>query len=66
MYAQSGCGKSSVLGAAFPQVMAATLHEPDEPAPGLPHRLLYFRSWHPGFETRLLSAAAACSPRWAG
>ena len=59
MYGQSGCGKSSVLGAAFPQVMAATLQEPDEPAPGLPHRLLYFRRWHPGFETRLFAVAAA-------
>jgi hypothetical protein len=59
MYGQSGCGKSSVLGAAFPQVMAATLNEPDKPAHGLPHRLLYFRRWHPGFETRLCAAAAA-------
>jgi WD40 repeat protein len=59
MYGQSGCGKSSVLGAAFPQVMAATLHEPDEPAPSLSYRLLYFRRWHPGFETRLFRAAAA-------
>ena len=59
MYGQSGCGKSSVLGAAFPQVMAATLREPDEPAPGLPHRLLYFDRWHPGFETLLLPEAAA-------
>ena len=68
MYGQSGCGKSSVLGAAFPQVMAATLHEPDEPASGLSHRLLYFRRWHPGFETRLFAAAAAKlnAPKGAG
>ena len=59
MYGQSGCGKSSVLGAAFPQVIAATLAEPDEPAPGPAHRLLYFRRWHPGFERRLFAAAAA-------
>jgi WD40 repeat protein len=59
MYGQSGCGKSSVLGAAFPQVMAAILREPDEPVPRVSHRLLYFRRWHPGFETRLFSATAA-------
>jgi hypothetical protein len=59
MYGQSGCGKSSVLGAAFPQVMAATLRDPDEPAPGLSHRLLYFDRWHRGFETLLLPKAAA-------
>jgi len=30
MYGQSGSGKSSVLGAAFPQVIRATLHDADE------------------------------------
>ena len=58
MYGQSGCGKSSVLGAAFPQAIRATLHDDDETAPGPPFRLLHFRRWHPGFETRLFHAAA--------
>src|SRR5215469_11744353 len=59
MYGQSGCGKSSVLGAAFPQVLRATLHDAEEPASDAPLRLLTFRRWHPGFETRLFHAAAA-------
>jgi WD40 repeat protein len=59
MYGQSGCGKSSVLGAAFPQAIRATLHDDDETTPGPPFRLLHFRRWHPGFETRLFHAAAA-------
>jgi hypothetical protein len=59
MYGQSGCGKSSVLGAALPQVIRATLQDADETAPGMPFRLLHFRRWHPGFETRLFHAAAA-------
>ena len=59
MYGQSGCGKSSVLGAALPQVLRATLHDAEEPASDAPLRLLNFRRWHPGFETRLVRAAAA-------
>jgi hypothetical protein len=59
IYGQSGCGKSSVLGAAFPQAIRATLHDDDEAAPGAPFRLLHFQRWHPGFETRLFHAAAA-------
>jgi hypothetical protein len=59
MYGQSGCGKSSVLGAAFPQVMGAILQPDDEMVQGSPFRVLHFRRWHPGFETRLFSAAAA-------
>ena len=59
MYGPSGCGKSSVLGAVFPQVIRATLHDDDETASGVPFRLLQFRRWHPGFETRLFRAAAA-------
>jgi hypothetical protein len=59
MYGQSGCGKSSVLGAALPQVIRATLHDADETAPDVSFRLLHFRRWHPGFETRLFHAAAA-------
>jgi WD40 repeat protein len=59
MYGQSGCGKSSVLGAAFPQVLRATLHDAEEAASDVPLRLLNFRRWHPGFETRLFHAAAA-------
>jgi len=59
MYGQSGCGKSSVLDAAFPQVLRATLHDAEEPASDAPLRLLNFRRWHPGFETRLFHAAAA-------
>src|SRR6516165_6464600 len=59
MYGQSGCGKSSVLGAAFPQVLRATLHDAEEPASDAPLRLLNFKRWHPGFETRLFYAAAA-------
>jgi hypothetical protein len=48
-----------VLGAAFPQVLRATLHDAEEPASDAPLRLLNFRRWHPGFETRLFYAAAA-------
>jgi hypothetical protein len=59
MYGQSGCGKSSVLGAAFPQVIRATLQDTEETALSPPLRLLHFRRWHPGFETRLFHAAAA-------
>src|SRR5262249_12122509 len=59
MYGQSGCGKSSVLGAAFPQVLRATLHDAEEAASDAPLRLLNFKRWHPGFETRLFRAAAA-------
>ena len=59
IYGQSGCGKSSVLGAAFPQVLRATLHDAEEAASDVSLRLLNFRRWHPGFETRLFRAAAA-------
>jgi hypothetical protein len=59
LYGQSGAGKSSVLSAAFPQAIRAILHDADEAAPGAPFRLLHFRRWHPGFETRLFHAAAA-------
>ena len=59
MYGQSGCGKSSVLGAAFPQVLRATLHDAESAVSDAPLRLLHFRRWHPGFETRLYRAAAA-------
>jgi hypothetical protein len=38
MYGQSGCGKSSVLGAAFPQVLRATLHDAEETALDAPLR----------------------------
>jgi hypothetical protein len=47
LYGQSGCGKSSLLGAAFPQVIGATLEPVDETAQGAPFRLLNFRRWHP-------------------
>src|ERR1700746_2815278 len=59
MYGQSGCGKSSVLGAALPRVLSATLHDVEGAAAEAPLRLLNFRRWHPGFETRLFRAAAA-------
>ena len=59
MYGQSGCGKSSVLGAALPQAISAILNDGDETESGVPFRLLHFRRWHPGFETRLYRAAAA-------
>jgi hypothetical protein len=59
MYGQPGCGKSSVLGAAFPQVLRATLHDAEETSLSAPLRLLNFRRWHPGFETRLYRSAAA-------
>jgi Tol biopolymer transport system component len=58
LYGQSGSGKSSVLGAALPQVLRATLRRIDEATQGVPLRLLNFRRWHPGFETRLYRAAA--------
>jgi WD40 repeat protein len=59
LYGQSGCGKSSVLGAAFPQALRATLRRAAEAAGRTPFRLLNFWRWHPGFETRLVRAAAA-------
>jgi hypothetical protein len=67
IYGQSGCGKSSVLGAALPQAMQATLHRAAA-AQRAPFRLLHFRRWHPGFETRLFPAAAAklAAPKGAG
>src|SRR6516165_2404527 len=59
LYGQSGSGKSSVLGAALPQAMRATLRRAAETTQRAPFRLLHFRRWHPGFETRLYRAAAA-------
>jgi len=59
LYGQSGSGKSSVLGAALPQAMRATLRRAAEATQRTPFRLLHFRRWHPGFETRLYRAAAA-------
>jgi WD40 repeat protein len=109
LYGQSGSGKSSVLGAALPQVLRATLRlvaveeempafagvgvvdgslhaestdntisrpllslrekgpagptiSPSAPLGSVQHspfRLLNFRRWHPGFESRLYRAAAA-------
>jgi WD40 repeat protein len=68
MYGQSGCGKSSVLGAALPQAMQATLRRAAALMHRAPFRLLYFRRWHPGFENRLFSAVAAklSAPKGAG
>ena len=59
LYGQSGSGKSSVLGAALPQALRATLRRAAETTQRAPFRLLNFRRWHPGFETRLYRAAAA-------
>src|SRR5271166_4465628 len=59
LYGQSGCGKSSVLGAALPQALRATLRRAAEATSRAPFRLLNFRRWHPGFESRLVRAAAA-------
>jgi WD40 repeat protein len=59
LYGQSGSGKSSVLGAALPQALRATLKRAAEATQRAPFRLLNFRRWHPGFETRLYRAAAA-------
>jgi hypothetical protein len=59
VYGQSGSGKSSVLGAILPQVLRATLRRAAETTQRAPFRLLYFKRWHPGFETRLYHAAAA-------
>ena len=59
LYGQSGSGKSSVLGAALPQALRATLRRAAQAASRVPLRLLNFRRWHPGFETRLGRAAAA-------
>jgi hypothetical protein len=59
LYGQSGSGKSSVLGAVLPQVLRATLRRVAESTQGAPLRLLNFKRWHPGFETRLYRAAAA-------
>jgi WD40 repeat protein len=59
LYGQSGSGKSSVLGAALPQALRATLKRAAETTQRVPFRLLNFRRWHPGFETRLYRAAAA-------
>jgi hypothetical protein len=59
LYGQSGSGKSSVLGAALPQVLQATLRRAVEATQRAPFRLLNFKRWHPGFETRLYRAAAA-------
>ena len=61
LFGASGCGKSSVLGAALPQALHAVLGEPDtregfddaSATSGEPFRLLEFRRWHPGFEDRL-------------
>jgi hypothetical protein len=59
LYGQSGSGKSSVLGAALPQAMRVTLRRAAETTQRAPFRILHFRRWHPGFETRLFPAAAA-------
>lgn len=66
LFGQSGAGKTSVLGAALPQALRATLQRPASrrdfdpaPATGEPLRILQFRRWYPGFERRLLRAAAA-------
>jgi hypothetical protein len=107
LYGQAGAGKTSVLWAAFPQVLRATLrlatadieipnaavagavgddvtrgsrafadlapvsslraraestaarHALTGSSQPAPFRLLNFRRWHPGFETRLISATAA-------
>jgi WD40 repeat protein len=59
LYGQSGSGKSSVLGAALPQALRATLRRAAAAAARTPFRLLNFRRWHPGFETRLVRACAA-------
>jgi hypothetical protein len=58
-YGQSGAGKSSILGAALPQVLQATLRRAAEATQRAPFRLLNFRRWHRGFEKRLYRAAAA-------
>ena len=59
MYGQSGCGKTSVLGAALPQALYATLRRAAAVTQRPPFRLLYYRRWHPGFEKRLFPSAAA-------
>src|SRR5438105_1038222 len=59
LFGQSGCGKSSVLGAALPQAMRATFRRAAATTRRAPFRLLHFQRWHPGFETRLFPAAAA-------
>jgi hypothetical protein len=67
LFGASGCGKSSVLGAALPQALDAVLERPETregfddeaAASGEPFRLLQFRRWHPGFEERLFRAAVA-------
>jgi len=64
LYGQSGSGKSSVLGAALPQALQATLRRAAEATQRAPFRLLHFRRWHPGFETRLFRAAAAKLGSW--
>src|SRR5271169_3994526 len=116
LYGQSGAGKTSVLWAAFPQVLRATLrlaaadierpivavagaigegiktgstafadlapvsslraraetsaalHTSTGSLQPAPFRLLNFRRWHPGFETRLFAATAAKldAPKGAG
>jgi len=43
LYGQSGSGKSSVLGAALPQAMRATLRRAAETTQRAPFRLLHFR-----------------------
>jgi WD40 repeat protein len=59
LYGQSGSGKSSVLGAALPQALRATLRRAAEATQRAPFRLLHFRRWHPGFEARLFPVVAA-------
>jgi hypothetical protein len=67
LFGTSGCGKSSVLGAALPQALRAILARPegragfddDEPRSREAFRLLQFRRWHRGFEDRLFRVAAA-------
>jgi hypothetical protein len=59
LYGASGCGKSSVLGAALPQALGATLRRAATATQRSPVRLLHFRRWYPGFETQLFRAAAA-------
>ena len=54
LYGQSGSGKSSVLGAALPQAMHATLRRAAETTQRAPFRLLHFRRWPSGLRNAAL------------
>jgi len=59
LFGPPGAGKSSVLGAALPMALGAALNRPRKSDTNPTFRMLQFRRWHPGFETRLFRVAAA-------